>query len=342
MQAMQLVAHGNEDALRWQVELPTPAPGPGQVRIRVHRTGVNHVDLVVRRGYPGIPVALPHIPGGDVVGVIDAVGAGVADARLGTRVVAYPLLACGACPPCLREQGNLCDAWRYLGLHLHGGYAQAVVVPAASALPLPDTVDDDRATALPVAGLTALHALNVGELTAGQTILLWGAAGALGSTAIQLAKHRGANVIAVVSSEARAAAAGDLGADLVVRRDRDDVAAVVRGHCPRGVDVVLDFVGPATFATSVDLLAKGGRVLVCGMITGREAMLPIHALYLKHASVRGLYLGTRAELGELIALCAARQVQPLVGEVLPLRAAAAAQTLLERGTVPGKIVLAVD
>jgi NADPH:quinone reductase-like Zn-dependent oxidoreductase len=342
MHALALFGHGGPEQLRYVNDLATPEPGPGEVRVRVVATGVNHVDLVVRRGYPGVTMPFPHVPGGDVAGFVDAVGSGVSGWRVGDRVVSHPMVSCGTCGLCLRGDALLCVRWQYLGLHRWGGYAEYVVVPSANLVALPATVGFEQAAALPVAGLTAYHALHtVGELQEGETFFLWGGAGALGTFAVQLARRRGARVIATASSEARMADLARLGCDLVLDRRHDDVAARVAAFAPEGVDVALDFVGPATFATSHAMLRKGGRLLLCGMITGRETTFSIHMTYLKHASIRGLYLGTHAELEALVGLVASGDIVPEIGAALPLAEAVEAHEMLERSAVAGKIVLAV-
>ncbi len=342
MRAITIPEHGGRDVLTYVTDFPTPVPGPGEVLVKVAATGLNHVDLVVRRGYPGISIPLPHIPGGDIAGVVDELGDGVTGVKAGTRAVVYPLVACGECPLCNEGKPNLCLNWKYFGLHLKGGYAEYVVVPAHNVIPLPDGVSFEEAAAIPVAGLTAFHALKtVGNLQPGQTFFIWGGAGGLGTMAIQIAKQLGATVLATGSMPGRLELMKSLGADVVFNRLTDDVAAGVRKVAPAGMDLIIDFVGPETFPTSFDLLKKGGQMLLCGIITGREATVSLHMTYLRHLSIKGLYLGTKEEMVELVDWVAQKKVKPILTNTLSLADAAEAQRMLEAGEVIGKLVLRV-
>ncbi len=342
MRAITIPEHGGREVLTYVTDFPTPVPGPGEVLVKVAATGLNHVDLVVRRGYPGIPIPLPHIPGGDIAGVVDELGDGVTGVKAGTRAVVYPLVACGECPLCNEGKPNLCLNWKYFGLHLKGGYAEYVVVPAHNVIPLPDGVSLEEAAAIPVAGLTAFHALKtVGNLQPGQTFFMWGGAGGLGTIAIQIAKQLGATVLATGSMPGRLELMKSLGADVVFNRLTDDVAAGVRKVAPAGMDLIIDFVGPETFPTSFDLLKKGGQMLLCGIITGREATVSLHMTYLRHLSIKGLYLGTKEEMVELVDWVAQKKVKPILTNTLSLADAAEAQRMLEAGEVIGKLVLRV-
>ena len=342
MRAITIPEHGGREVLTYVTDFPTPVPGPGEVLVKVAATGLNHVDLVVRRGYPGISIPLPHIPGGDIAGVVDELGDGVTGVKAGTRAVVYPLVACGECPLCNEGKPNLCLNWKYFGLHLKGGYAEYVVVPAHNVIPLPDGVSFEEAAAIPVAGLTAFHALKtVGNLQPGQTFFMWGGAGGLGTIAIQIAKQLGATVLATGSMPGRLELMKSLGADVVFNRLTDDVAAGVRKVAPAGMDLIIDFVGPETFPTSFDLLKKGGQMLLCGIITGREATVSLHLTYLRHLSIKGLYLGTKEEMVELVDWVAQKKVKPILTNTLSLADAAEAQRMLEAGEVIGKLVLRV-
>lgn len=342
MKAIAMARHGGEEVLTYVPDFPEPTAGTGEVVVRVAATGLNQIDLVVRNGYPGIEIPLPHILGGDIVGTVEERGDGVEGVERGSRVVVYPLVACGTCPLCAEGTPNLCLNWKYFGLHLKGGYAQYVAVPAKNLLPLPDSVGFEEATALPVAGLTAYHALmTVARLRKGQTFFLWGGAGGLGTIAIELAKHVGATVIATASTEERLRVLRLLGADHVLNRLSDDVPAEVKKVAPVGVDLVLDFVGPETFSKSFAMAKKGGQILLCGIITGRETTISLHMTYLKHLSVKGLYLGTIDELRALLHLVATKRITPHIGARFDLGDAAKAHRLLATGGAPGKIALQV-
>jgi NADPH:quinone reductase-like Zn-dependent oxidoreductase len=340
MNAVALYEHGGVDKLVSVSGFPVPTIGPDEVLIEVKATAVNRIDLVVRSGYPGIQVPLPHVLGGDIAGVVADVGSNVHGVGLGQRVVTWPLIACGKCALCAEGRENLCLNWKYFGLHRHGGYAQYVSAPAASVLTLPDSVSFKQATALGVAGLTAYHAItSVGHLKRGQSFFIWGGSGGVGTIAIQLAKMVGASVMATAGKDNKLQALKELGADHVFNHYTDDVSAKIRELHPAGVDLIVDYVGPATFPKSFDLLKKGGSMLLCGILTGRETSFSIHQTYLRHLSVKGLYLGTKKEMQELLTLASDQKVKPVIGSVLPLGEAAAAHTMMAQGEHLGKIVL---
>ena len=340
MNAVAFYEHGGPEKLVYVADFPKPKVEPDEVLIEVGATAVNRVDLVVRGGYPGIQIPLPHILGGDIAGTIAEVGSSVRDFSIGQRVVAWPLIACGTCALCAEGKENLCLNWKYFGLHRHGGYAQYVAAPAASLLPLPESVSFEGATALGVAGLTAYHGLKtVGQLLQGQSFFSWGGSGGVGTIAIQLAKMIGATVMATAGKDEKLSTLRNLGADHVFNHYTDDVSAKVRELFPAGIDLILDYVGPATFPKSFDLLKKGGSMLLCGILTGRETNFSIHQTYLRHLSVKGLYLGTKTEMRELLALTAQHKVKPVIGSTLPLREAAAAHAMMASGEHLGKIVL---
>jgi NADPH:quinone reductase-like Zn-dependent oxidoreductase len=343
MRAVIIPRHGGPDVLEYREDFPPPQPGPGEALVRVHATGVNQIDRVVRLGYPGVAMPLPHVCGGDIAGVVAALGPDTPGPDPGTRVVVYPLLPCYDCALCAAGRLNLCQRWRYFGLHVQGGYAEYVAVPQYNLVPLPDSVSFADAVTLPVAGLTAWHALRtVGALQPGQTFFIWGGTGALGMLAIQLARQLGASVVATGGSPAKLEAMRAVGADCVIDRHTEDVPTRVLEFAPAGVDLALDYVGPETFNTTLGLLKKGGALLLCGMLTGRETTFNIHQAYMKHISVKGLYLGQKDELATLVDWLAGGRIRAAIDSVLPLSEARAAHTKLETGDYCGKIVLRID
>jgi len=341
MKAVHLQGHGGLEQLIYSDELPTPEPRAGEVLLRNRATTVNRVDLLVRSGYPGIEIGLPHVPGGDLSGEVADLGAGVEEVVVGDRVVVYPLVTCGVCGYCGGDAANLCANWKYFGLHRWGGYAEYAVVPASCLVPLPDEVSHVEAATLPVAGLTAYHGLlGLSDLAPGGTLFIWGGSGGVASFAIQLARRAGARVIVSTRREAKADRLRELGTDVVLGAEPAAIKAKVLGLTEgAGVDIVMDYVGPPTFATSVELLKKGGTLLLLGQIEGREASLNIHQAYLKHIRIQGLYLGHKHELETLVRLVAKGAIRPEVHTQLPLSRAADAQRLMRDGDHLGKIVI---
>jgi NADPH2:quinone reductase len=340
MKAVIFPQHGGREVLQFVSDFPKPSPGRGEILIRVKTAGINNVDLVNRRGYPGITIPLPHILGGDIAGEVAELGEGVDGPEVGTRVVVYPLIGCGTCPQCRDGKPNICLQWRFIGMHINGGYAEYVSVPAENVLPI--SISYEEAVTLPVAGLTAYHGLvTEGGLKPNQAFFIWGGAGGLGSMAIQIAKRLGATVIATAGSGEKLEFMRKLGADYVFNRHKDDLTAEVKKIAPHGVDLVLDYVGPQTFQTSFDMLKKGGTMLLCGIITGRETNFSIHQTYLRHLSIRGIYLGTQSEMRELLELVEKRNIKPVIGKTLPLKDASEGHRLMEAGESIGKIALSV-
>lgn len=340
MKAIIIPEHGGVEVLRYDSDYPTPSPDKGEVLIKVSATGLNRVDTFVRMGYPGIEITLPHIPGGDIAGTVAEVGSGVEGVEIGSRVMVYSLLTCGECILCLEGKRNLCLNWKCIGMQKKGGYAEYAVAPAENIIPLPDSVSFEDAAACSIAGLTAYHGIKtVGELQNGQSFFIWGGSGGLGTLAIQIAKHLGATVYTTGSSDEKVEIMRNLGADHAFNRLTQDVPAEIRKSAPIGLDLIMDYVGPETFTTSWELLKKGGTLLLCGILTGRETNLNIQFTYLRHLSIKGLNLGTMDELKELLDLVADGTLKPYIGERFPLEEAAEAQKMMEENRHIGKIIL---
>ncbi len=341
MRAIVINRHGDADVLEHRTDVPNPDVQPGEALVQLGATSLNRIDLFVREGYPGMSVDFPHIPGADVAGTVVDVAPDVSDFAEGDRVVAWPLVACGDCVLCRKGRRALCVNWQYIGLHRHGSYADYVRVPTASLIRLPDRVSVETAATLPVAGLTAYHALaGVGQLGSGETALIWGGSGGLGTFSIQLARHLGAHVIATVGDDAKRAQLEKLGPDLILDHHADDVEAAVRDFTDgAGVELVLDAVGAETFPTGFGLLQKGGRLLLCGKMTGMDVELSLHQTYLRHLSILGLYLGEKPEMEALLRLVAEGTVEPVADRTYPLDQAADAQRALQAGDRFGKLLL---
>ncbi|MBC8400188.1 MAG: zinc-binding dehydrogenase [Candidatus Marinimicrobia bacterium] len=342
MRAVILSEHGDRNVLKAVNDFPKPTTGRNEVLLKIQATSINQVDLVIRRGYPGLTLPLPHILGGDIVGIVAETGTDVTGIPIGTRAVVYPVVACNECQLCHEGQPILCLNWQYFGMHRAGGYGEYVAVPVDCIIPLPDAISFETAAALPVAGLTAFHGLKtVGELRSGQTFFIWGGSGGLGTLAIQTAKALGARVIATGGSEKKLQIMSGLGADYVFNRHTADIPKEIRKITPAGVDLVMNYVGPETFNASFNMLKKGGTMLLCGIITGRETMVNLHMTYLRHLSIKGFYLGTKPEMLELLDLVSKNLIKPHIHTVLPLEEAVEAHHLLESGEVIGKIVLSI-
>lgn len=348
MRAVLFRRHGGPEVLEL-AHLPVPAPGPGEVQLRVTAVALNHIDLWMRRGLPSMKIALPHVPGGDVCGVVSGLGAGVAPESLpiGLRVVVNPGLTCGRCPLCLGGRDHLCAQFRMWGEHVAGGMAEYLTVPVANVVPAPVervSLSDAQLAALPITFITAWHMLvDRAEVRPGETVLVLGAGSGVGVAAIQIAKLFRARVIAAGSSEAKLKAARELGADDTIDYERDELVTEMKRLTERrGADIVFEHTGAATFPKSVVVAARGGRIVTCGATAGHEAMLNLRHVFWRHLSVLGSTLAPKSTLFTIIDRVAAGQLRPVIHSVLPLDQVAAGHATLEARAAFGKIVLSVS
>jgi NADPH:quinone reductase-like Zn-dependent oxidoreductase len=332
--------HGGPEVMETG-EAPEPVVAVGTVVVSVRAVALNHLDLWVRRGIPGLSLDLPHIGGSDVAGVIDEVGAGVEGWEVGDRVALNPSLWCGQCEWCERGEHPLCVDFKILGEHVAGGTAERVRVAARNLYRIPDGLEFRVAAAAPLAYQTAWRALKTrGGLTQGDSVLVTGASGGVSTAAIQISKLLGARVLAVTSGSENARRVQELGADVVFDRLETDFAEGVKAHTEgRGVDLVLDSVGEATWSQCLRSLSRLGRMVTYGATTGPRGAIEIRHMFWKQISVSGSTMATRAEFEAVMEHVAAGDLAPVVGHVLPLAAIRDAHEALEAGRVFGKLVL---
>ena len=342
MKAARFHHHGGPDVLVYE-DAPDPASPAGGVVVRVHACALNHLDLWQRRGLERVTIPLPHISGADVAGEIADVGAGVTGWQRGDRVMLQPGVSCGVCAMCVAGRDNYCAKYDVLGYQSDGGYAEYVAVPAANLIALPENIGWAEAAAFPLAFLTAWHMLyGRAGLTGADTVLVLAAGSGVGQAAIQIAHTAGARVIATAGGAEKLARAKALGADEVVDHYADDVVKQVKGWTAgRGVDVVIEHVGVATWERSVRCLARGGRLVTCGATTGHAASLDLRHLFARQLSLLGSYMGAKQELMQAAKLFFRGQLRAVVDRTLPLRDAAEAHRQLEASQQFGKIVLTV-
>ncbi len=342
MKAIVFDSHGGPDVLKY-TDVPEPTLRPTDVLVRVKACALNHLDLWVRRGIPGVPIPLPHIPGSDISGEIAQIGADVTTVRVGQKVVLAPLVSCGKCTACVAGLDNHCRQATNLGYMIDGGCAEFVRAPEVNILPYPENLSFEEAASIPLVFQTAWHMLVArAELQPGEDILVLGAGSGVGSSAIQIAKFFGARVIATAGSDEKLAKAKELGADDLInhktQKIRDEVRRITN---KRGVDVVFEHVGTATWDDSLASLAAGGRLVTCGATTGYEAKVDLRFLFSRQLSLLGSYMGAKSELHAVMKLVAAGHLKPIVDRVFPLAEAAAAHAYLESGSQFGKVVLRV-
>ncbi|HEV2342076.1 MAG TPA: zinc-binding dehydrogenase [Candidatus Acidoferrales bacterium] len=343
MKAVVFSKHGGPEVLR-VAEVADPRPRGDEVLVRVRACSVNHLDLWVRRGLPGVEIPMPHIPGSDIAGEIAGVGELVTDVHVGEKVILAPGVSCGHCHACLAGDDNLCRKYTLLGYLIDGGCAELVIAPARNVFPMPETLSFEEAAAVPLVFLTAWHMLVTrAKLQPGEEVLILGGGSGVGSAGIQIAKMLGGRVIATVGGEEKVEKTRALGADHVVLHSQtgwqSDVKRLTYKH--RGVDVVFEHVGTATWDHSLASLATGGRLVTCGATTGYDAKLDLRFLFTRHLSVLGSYMGSKAELFPVLDLVGRKILHPVIDSVLPLDHCAEAHARLERRHAFGKIVLKV-
>ncbi|MDX2149940.1 MAG: zinc-binding dehydrogenase [Bryobacteraceae bacterium] len=342
MKTVVIDQHGGPEVLAVR-EMEEPRPKGNEVLIRVRAVALNHLDLWVRAGIPGMKLPMPHVLGSDIAGEVTAVGELCGRVKPGQRVVLSPGLSCRQCLACLEGRDNECRQYRVQGAAAPGGYREYMPVPEYAAIPLPDGLGFEEAAAAPLVFLTAWHML-VGRarMQVGEDVLVLAASSGVGMAAIQIAKLYGCRVITTAGGEEKMAKARELGADEVVDHYRDDIAAAVKKFTgKRGVDIVFEHVGEATWQKSLDSLAATGRLVTCGATTGPQVGLDLRYLFSKHWELHGSYMGTMGELHRVLRFVFEGKLKAVVDRVYPLEEARAAHERIEKKEQFGKVVLAV-
>jgi len=343
MKASYFREHGGLDKIRYG-DLPDPVPGPGQVRVRIRAGALNHLDIFVRNGIPGIPVRLPHVMGSDGAGVVDSIGPGVTQAKPGDEVVLNPGIHCGTCEFCLKGEHSLCVSFHLLGEHIWGTFAEYVVAPEINAYPKPAGLTWEESAAFPLTFLTAWRMLvTKAKAIPGESLLIIGIGGGVSLAALTIAKMLGLTVGVTSGSTDKIRRAQELGADFGIDHGTADIARETRRITgKRGVDIVLDSVGKATWKQSIASLARGGRLLTCGATTGPNPEEDIARIFWNQLTVLGSTMGTHAEFAGMLRMFQGGKVRPVVDSVFPLPEAKEAERRLEEKRQFGKIVLRVD
>jgi len=343
MNAVVFHEHGGPGKLQYQ-EMPMPTIGVDEVLVRVKACALNHLDIWIRQGSPAYPMPLPHILGSDISGVVHQIGSHVEGVAEGERVYVSPGVGCGRCEHCWAGRDNMCRSYGLIGAMCHGGYAEYVKVPARNVFPVPGALSFEQAAAFPLVSVTAWHMLfGLAAVQPGEDVLIMGAGSGVGHMAIQMAKLAGARVLTTVGSDDKIAKAKTLGADEVINHIREQVNQRVRELTHRrGVDVVIEHIGPEVWGQCVDSLAKGGRLVTCGATTGAEVKLDLRYVYSRQLTIRGSYMGSQSELLKAAQLVGQGRLQPVIDRTFPLSEAKAAQEYLLNRKFFGKIVLSVS
>lgn len=340
MKAVRIYQHGGPEALTYE-DVPEPKPRANEILLRVRACAMNHLDLWVRRGVPGVSFGLPRIPGSDIAGEVVEVGELCERIRPGQRVLLAPGLSCRQCLACLECRDNECRRYALFGAGLDGGDCEYVPAPEYAAIPIPDDLSFEDAAAAPVVFLTAWHMLFTrARLSPGEEVLVLSASSGVGMAALQLARLFHCRVIATAGGDDKMARARRLGADEVIDHYRQDITAEVKRLTgKRGVDVVFEHVGEATWPHSIASLAPNGRLVTCGATTGCQGALDIRHLFAKQQAVLGSFMGTLGELHRVLQFVFRKQVRPVIDSLFPMTDVAEAHRRLESRLHFGKIVL---
>lgn len=336
--------HGAPDVLQY-VDLPKPEIRPDQVLVQVKAVALNHLDLFVRAGIPGLKLEMPHILGSDISGVIVEKGdQAPSELEVGQRVVIDPGVSCGTCEFCVAGEESLCSTYGILGEHYRGGYADFIALDGHSVIPIPKRSELDfvQAAAVPLTFMTAWRLMvTKGKVKPGDDVLILGIGGGVALAALQISKVSGARVIVTSSSDQKLEKARILGADAGINYQEisDWYKEVYKITNRRGVDIVLDSVGEATWSKSLRSLRKGGKLVTCGATSGPNAVTNVNLLFWKQLEILGSTMGSRAELREVLRLIWDKKLAPIVDRVFPLSEAKTAHELLAKGDQFGKIVL---
>jgi len=342
MKALYFTEHGSPEVLQYG-ELPEPKPGLGEALVQIKAVALNHLDLWVRQGWPGLKLPKPHIGGSDVAGIVAGYGAGAHGPAVGTRVAIDPGIVLGEDEWTRRGEESISPHYHLLGEHVRGGCAEYVTVPSRNLLPIPDEIDSVHAAAPILVGLTAWRMLvRRAQLKAGESVAIVGAGGGVNSFSIQVAKHLGATVYAITSSGAKMRKAQELGADHVINyREEDWSSKLYQLTAKRGVDVVVDNVGQATLSSSIRAAARGGRVVIVGNTSGPKAEIDVRFIFGKQISLIGSTMGSHQDFCDVMEQVWAGTLRPVIDRVMLLSEGRAAHSLLAAGQQFGKIVLQI-
>src|SRR5260370_6435307 len=345
MRACVLTATGIEH-LKVSDVPDAPPPATGEVRVAIRAAALNHLDLFVAQGLPGTAHRFPHIVGADGAGVIESVGPGVPDVRPGDRVMWNPGISDYTCEFCRAGEHSLCVNYRLLGEHLPGTAAELITIPAHNVARVPTLTPEltwAEAAAFSLVTLTAWRMLVTrAQLKSRETALVWGIGGGVSLAAMRIAKLLGAHVIVTSSDDAKLAEARRLGADATLNHRTQKVSQEVRALTQkRGVEVVVENVGEATWEESLRCLKRGGRLVTCGATSGPQVRLDLRRVFWHHYTIMGSTMGNAREYAEIVRRLGEGQLRPVVDRVYPLADARKAYERLAKGEQLGKVVVEV-
>jgi NADPH:quinone reductase-like Zn-dependent oxidoreductase len=338
MKGVRIHQFGGPEVLKYE-DIPDPQPRKDQVLVRVKACSLNHLDLWVRKGLPG--VKLPHILGSDIAGEIVEIGEYVSGFTTGQRVLVAPMHFCGYCANCLAGKQNQCPEFTVLGNAVDGGDCELIAVPGANIIPFPDSLDFNEAASVPLVFVTAWHMLvGLGAMRPGQTVLVLGGSSGVGVAAIQIAKLFHCRVITTAGDETKLEKAHVLGADHGINHYKQKISEEVRKITNKaGVDIVVEHVGAATWDESIRSLKTAGTLVTCGATTGAEVKIDLRHLFARQLRLLGSYMGTMAELHEVLGHVFAGRLKPVLDRAFPLSDIRAAHEYVEKSQMFGKVVV---
>ncbi len=344
MRAVFIKKHGGPEVLELG-EFEDPIINNNEALIRIMYTSVNRIDLLVRNGYPGIPVKLPHILGTDVVGYIEKVNDNTNNFSPGDLVIAHPVIGCGYCEMCSRGLENMCTNWKMIGFQINGSYAEYIKVPTRSLIKLNKSgINVKELGAVPLALLVSWRSLiTLGKITRDHTVFIWGGSSGVGTFSVQIAKSFGARVITVSSKEWKIKKLKSM-ADLVLNYNSSNLIEEVKEFTEgNGVDLVIDPIGSSlTRSLDLEIVKTGGKIIVFGVKDSDSVPINWRKIYLKHIKIVGMHTGNKWELMRALKFVESGLIKPIIHEVIDLEKTAEAHKLLESGEVFGKIVIKVD
>ncbi len=342
MKAAVIHEHGGPDAVHIE-EIAGPRPSSGEVVLEVRAAALNHLDIWVRRGRPGLTLTFPHVLGTDGAGVVAEVGPDVEGLSAGDEVILNPGLSCGSCEFCHRGEHSECTSFGIVGMSRPGTFADLVAVPAQNLHLKPSHLGFEEAAALPLAHVTAWRMLMTrARLQPGETVLIHGIGGGVALAGLQLAKLLNAQVIVTSSSEDKLAQAESLGADHTINYKATDVAATVREITEgRGVDVVFDTVGAATWSVDLAAVRRGGRIVICGVTSGASAETNLQKVYWNQLTIMGSTMGSHEDFRQMLRAITAAHLKPVIDSIEPLDRCKEAMARMESGEQFGKTVLKI-
>jgi len=331
MKAIRIHAHGGPEVLKLD-DIDTPKFRPEHILVHIKATAMNHMDLWVRKGMPGVKIPLPIILGCEGSGVVEGTG---------EEVVIAPSTSCMTCEACLAGNDHHCRQYQIYGEHRDGLDAESVAVPAYNVFPKPKTLSFEEAATIPLTFLTAWQMLvDKGEVGSGKTVLIMGASSGVGAAGVQIARLFGARVIATAGDESKFPKIQGLGADHIIHHRKQDIAEEVKKLTDkRGVDIVFEHVGASVWEKCLKSLAFAGRLVTCGATTGPEVKLDLRHVFIKQQQILGSTMGPKASLFKILRLVSEGKLFPVLDQVFPFSQVAEAHRRLERGSQMGKIVL---